>query len=279
VSCTEFQVTIENAFLFYSHWLEAQPVSSHTKRVYESRMKQFVRFCHGLPTGECDNAEAPKMLDRAIVHYKQFLKDSLKVKSSSINSNLIAINNFCRFLGLELTIERETFPSPIPRVMTEDETHAFLDALERRNSSRDTALVFLFLHAALKIGKCSALNVEDVKEMAGEVVLRINEHSSRRTDGACYKPKLISLDQNTSKAVLAWLTEREKKFLHPGPALFVNARAQRISTSGIDYLVKKIGWDARLSVSAEFLRRSGIAHRQTRPHEIVLTTHAVAIGA
>jgi site-specific recombinase XerD len=81
---------------------------------------------------------------------------------------------------------------------------------------------------------------------AGKAILSVDR------DGASRK---LPLDEATRGALMAWLIERERKGVQPTEqALFVNSSGQRISTQGLDLIVRKIGVKARINLSAQVLR-------------------------
>jgi integrase/recombinase XerC len=213
-----------------------------------------------------------RSLTAAIFEYWAFLKASQNVTKSSMNNNLTAISNFCEYLGLkQLNIKalRENIPVSPHRTLSAEEQNLFLDAVNMRQSSRDQAIALLFFNTGIRIGECVALNVEDVVITAhtGRLIIRPNG-----SDSCC--PRELHLDEATRKALLNWLRNRENLYPnHAENALFLNVRGQRLAIPGLDFVIRSIGWRARLELSAQILRRTFLVNQLNSG---VHSSHALA---
>lgn len=89
---------------YHSHLLQLR-LSCNTRIAYKYQVAQFLRW---LQDSSIELNKEPSARDQAIAQYKNYLKNNKGVKTTSINSALTAIKNFCQFMGLgEPHIERE----------------------------------------------------------------------------------------------------------------------------------------------------------------------------
>jgi site-specific recombinase XerD len=141
--------------------------------------------------------------------------------------------------------------------LTPEEQQQFLQAVERRRSARDRALALILFYTGIKIGECFALDVDDV--ILTSHTGRIKVHSGESKKNACRE---LVLNEATRKAVLAWLIERsEKSPIGSESALFLNSRGNRLAIAGIDFVIRSIGWNARIGLSAQILRRTFLVNQ------------------
>jgi site-specific recombinase XerD len=230
----------------YKQWLGQQAITPNTLRVYHSRIKQFLNF---LEYGNLSDPsiDDPESLKRAMRLYLDFLKKA-KRGNVTINANINALKNFSQFLGLaETELKRERRYRKAAKLLSIDEQKTFLRSVEQQESPRDRALALTLLYTGLRIGDCARLNIGDLA--AGITCICLPNEAK------------LPLNDLTSNAMRQWLEARQKL---PGAeaasALWVTNDGQRLSISGITFVVKRIGWEAKLTVSAELLRRTCLAN-------------------
>jgi site-specific recombinase XerC len=132
--------------------------------------------------------------------------------------------------------------------LTPQEKTDLLQVLQTWGSVKDRAVILLFLYTGIRLGECAALNVGDVVVTAhtGKVIVPNKKISGCRN---------IPLDEPARKAMLAWLVERSRRFATTSnQALIVNPKGQRISTAGLDLIVRKLGIRSHCVLSAQVLR-------------------------
>jgi site-specific recombinase XerC len=68
----------------------------------------------------------------------------------------------------------------------------------------------------------------------------------------------VTLNERTAFAVRQWLAERQ---ILGGrdDGLWLTKQGKRLSVSGIAFVIKRIGWQAKLRISVEMLRRTWLA--------------------
>jgi integrase/recombinase XerC len=238
-------------FTDYLAWLARQPLSENTRRTYLTQVRQYCAYLEQSSPGYGNPVRDPHARDYAVRDYKAHLKTVQKRKPNTVNIALAAIDHFYGFLNMgPAKVRREELPQQAPRALNRDEQKHFLRAVERCPSIRDRAVALLLFHTGLRVGECSALDMDDVVMSArrGRVIVRQGK-------GETYRE--VPLNAEARKAQKEWLQERQRRF--PGtamPAFFLNRQGIRLSTRAIDLLVRKLGQEAGLSISAHILRHT-----------------------
>ncbi len=237
---------------WYQVWLEQQPLTPNTRRAYHSRVKQFFLFFEYASLGDQCQDSLSGLTD-AMPHYLNFLKKSKNTDRATINANINALNNFAIFLNLQdPQLKREHCYAKQARVLAPYEQNKFLDSVERQESTRDKALALVLFSTGLRIGECARLDGSDIVEgVTGIAGISLRDRT------------MVALNEQTASAVRQWLAERHKLVLREtdsgNSGLWLTKSAQRLSVSGIAFVIKRIGWQANLLVSAEMLRRTWLA--------------------
>jgi site-specific recombinase XerD len=252
-------------FADYKTWLKRQPLSVHTKRAYHTQVRQFCVYLDQTDHEYGDPLKDEHARDYAVRDYKAYLKTIRKRKPTTVNSALAAIDNFYRFLQLPpADVKREDLPQQAPRALTGDEQKRFLRAVERCPSIRDQAIASLLFYTGLRIGECAALNQDDVlvSSRKGTVIVRQGKRDSYRE---------VPLNADVRKALDAWITTRGKKFpANKNEAFFLNRQGAQLSTRAIDMVVRKLGEEADVSLSAHILRHTCITNLVRNGTDLVL---------
>jgi site-specific recombinase XerD len=234
----------------YKEWLTKQSVTSNTLRAYHSRVKQFLLFLEYANLSE--QSSDGNSMNEAMSLYLDFLKESKKSDKVTVNANVNALNNFSQFLGLKDTqLKREQCYSKPTKGLTLEEQERFLNSIERQQSARDKALALVLLSTGLRIGDCARLNVSDIAAGFASITL---------ANGAS-----VPLNKDAKLAVRNWLEERQTLAdVAAESALWLTKQGQRISISGIAFVIKRIAWQANLVLCAEVLRRTWLTNATDR---------------
>lgn len=237
----------------YSLWLERTCPSPHTRRIYLSRVKQFLRVISDpnlFPLSGLDIHE-PNTWTVAINAYK--LSVQQEVKPSTINAALNGIQNFVRFLKLGNAVRMQHVCLPYQlKTLTIADQQRFITALRQSENAKHRAIGMLLFSTGIKVGQLTALDLHDIslKEDRGTLFLK--------QDGNLE----IALSQPVVQALREWLGER-KQLAKNDRALFLNQRGKRLATSTIDPLIRKMGTQARLYVSPQVLRHTFLEKQST----------------
>ncbi len=165
---------------------------------------------------------------------------------------MAAADHFYQFVGLpKAKVKREDLPAEAPRALTKNEQKKLIRAAECARRAKDRAVVTLFLHTGIRISECADLNLDDVYAQG-----RKNRIIIRNGKGGRYRE--VPLNSEACDAIQAWLQDRAKKFegRETDCALFINQQGRRMSTSALDLIVRKIGQDAGVELSAHVLRHT-----------------------
>jgi integrase/recombinase XerD len=239
----------------YKSWLKMQPFSEHTKRNYVSQVERFVNFVQQAIGKQEDFSSNPARLQKQVEDYITHLRNSASSKASSINTSLTAIASFQRFLGLgSILRKREKLLAKPPRILTREENARLLEVLEECASPKECAIVLLFLSTGIRLGECAALTVNDISLIGNSGTLAV--YNEKTGDS-----RKLPLHEPTATACALWLEERHNWLRGVWEkALFINYRGKRISTQGLDLIVRKMGINARMILSAQVLRDTCLAN-------------------
>jgi len=239
----------------YKEWLRQQTLTRNSQRAYYSRIRQFLLF---LEYAKLSNRalEDSDSLNELMDLYLSFLKQS-KNEPRSLNANVNALNNFASFFGLQgIQLKRERCYYKQAKILSEVDQKKFVASAQRQESARDRALALALLYTGLRIGDLARLSV---KEIAIDTDWKNNntDISYIRLGNGTRLP----LNKSTTLAIKQWLAERAKiNCPEAESSLWLTNQGQPLSISGITFVIKRVGWQAGLLVSAEMLRRSRLAN-------------------
>src|SRR5712692_10270616 len=243
--------TVSEALAAYDQWLPTQPLSNHTRLTYLTQVNRYCSYLSTLHWEYGHPLQEPHARDYAVRDYKTALKVVHHARPSSVNLGLAAVDHFYRFLGLPTPqVAREDLPALAPRALEPPEQKRFLRAVERCSSVRDRAIALLLFYTGLRISECAALTVEDVRlsSRKGLVIVRTGKGNTYRE---------VPLNAEVRTALDAWLEQRKKLVAQRNEsALFLTKRGTRLATRTIDEVLRRLGQDAKLSLSAHILRHT-----------------------
>jgi site-specific recombinase XerD len=201
--------------------------------------------------------------DWAIRDYKRHLKAVERWKPASVNLALAALDSFYTQLGLgRPVVRREDLPAQAPKALTEEQQRRLLRMAERA-SPRDRAIVVMLLYTGLRLAELVTLDVEDVRISArkGLVVVRSGK-------GDAYRE--VPLNALVRQVLEEWLAEREARAGEAERALFVARGGRRLSKRSVDDVVRGLGEDAGVKLSAHALRHTFLTRMVRQGSDLVL---------
>src|SRR6266568_3307410 len=228
--------TVSEALAGYEQWLPSQPLSNHTRRTYLTQVNRYCIYLSTLHWEYGHPLQEPHARDYAVRDYKTTLKVVHHAKPSSVNLGLAAVDHFKRFLR----------------------------TVERCSSVRDRAIALLLFYTGLRISECAALTVDDVRlsSRKGLVIVRMGKGNSYRE---------VPLNAEVRTALDAWLEQRQKLVSQQNEsALFLTKQGTRLATRTIDDVVRRLGQEANLSLSAHILRHSCLTNLVRNGNDLVL---------
>jgi integrase/recombinase XerC len=255
-----------------------QNASAHTVRAYQSDLTQLLLHV-AAERGVTAEALAPAALDRAAV--RSFLAAVYAARHSRATAarKLAAVRAFVRYLRRQSIMDRDPgllVATPkrdvrVPAHLSEPEATALMDApaVDTPLGRRDRAILELFYAAGLRLSELAGLDLEDV-DLRGRMV---------RVLGKGGKERLVPMNTSAALAIRAYLPDRDRlveaarrhssqrplstpRRRAPAEPLFVNYRGRRLSTRGIDRLVRRhvAASGGRPDISPHALRHSFATH-------------------
>src|SRR5260370_27751033 len=257
--------TLEQTLTGYDLWLDRQPLAAKTRIAYRLQVHQYGTYLAQRSPTAGDPLRTPFARDYAVRDYKTYLKTERQAKPTSVNLALAAIDHFHQFIGNDRPqVQRESLPVQAPRALKPEEQKAFLRAIERTSSVRDKAIAQLLFYTAIRLAECAVLNLDDVRVSSRKGVVII--HSGK---GDTYRE--VHLNAEVREALRIWLKGRAKQFSQTSDsALFLNLKGNRLSARSIDLIIRRIGADAHLELSAHVLRHTCLTNLVRRGNDLVL---------
>ena len=254
---------IEETVSAYLAWLERQPLAPATRRAYRTKVNQFATWLGATDLSFGDPLADPHARDYAVRDFKGHLKQR-RYSPRTVNLALAALDNFYRFVGLgSPSVRREDLPGEAPRALDADAQRRLLRAVERRPLARDRAIATVALFAGLRLAELAALDLDDVAVSArkGKVIVR-------RGKGDAYREVPLNADARTSLG--AWLGARQGWPGAEGQPVFLSRKGARLTVRSIDLIIRSIGSEAGLSLSAHVLRHSCLTNLVRAGSDVVL---------
>jgi site-specific recombinase XerD len=232
--------------------LAMRDLSANTIKAYIRDLRLFAKWFEGTN----GDRFAPAVITPIdLREYKSYLLTVQELKPVTINRKLSSISAFCRWSveqGLTEAdpsqhISQVSEVTLAPKWLTKNEQYALIRSVQKENNARDLALIMVLLHTGLRVSEVSNLRLSDVKisERKGSLTVR-------RGKGSKYR--LVPLNADVRMALSAYISRRPKV---DHEYVFVGKRGERLKPWGIQYLINKYAYDARLeNVTPHTLRHT-----------------------
>lgn len=225
---------------FTDRLMKQKMVSPQTIAAYRDTFRLLLRYTHKrrktIPSDlGLEDFDAPLICD-----FLDHLQKERKSSPRTRNQRLAAIRSFFRYVGLEepafaeriqriLAIPTKRWEKRTVDFLTRTEVDALLAAPDTGfwAGRRDHALLSLCVHTGLRVSELTGLRCEDV-------ALGIGSHV--RCHGKGRKERGVPLSKALARTLRVWLRERNGQDCDP---LFPNARGQKLSRDGVDYILRK----------------------------------------
>jgi len=244
--------------------------SPHTIRNYRSDLLQFRDY---LAEGRATVAVDVRSVDALRIRGFLSILFERQEKKSSIARKLSAVRAFFKFLKREGVLAEN--PSTIvstpkqdktlPRIMTEEEMNAFLNAVAEATKTgepamrRDRALLEMLYASGLRVSELVGLDLRSVNFGDGMVLVR----------GKGRKERIVPFGSKAKQALEDYLPVRQRilqeRKKSGQQALFLNVWGERLTTRSVDRLVKKYvrHYGPAVKVSPHSLRHAFASHLLT----------------
>jgi site-specific recombinase XerD len=225
---------------FTQRLMQQRQASPHTISSYRDTFRQFLKFSgqrlHKTPSQlQFEEINAP-----LIIAFLDDLEKRQKVSVRSRNLRLTALHSFFRFAAFEapaysaqiqrvLAIPSKRFTRTLVPFLTRGEVDALLAAPDQSTwfGRRDHAFILLAVQTGLRLSEMTGLQRQDVIQGTGAHV---------RVIGKGRKERCTPIARSTLAVLRAWLREPQRG---EETVLFPNARGQRLSVHGVQYLLTK----------------------------------------
>jgi integrase/recombinase XerC len=247
----------------YLTWLEGRPLAARSREAYGHHVSRFLAWLGDRSPVDGDPLVDVDARDWAVRDYKRHLKAVERWKPASVNLALAALDSFYTQLGLgRPVVRREDLPAKAPRAITEDQQRRLLRMAERA-SARDRAIVVLLLYTGLRLAELVALDVGDVRVSArkGLVIVRSGK-------GDAYRE--VPLNALVRQVLEEWIAERKAKAPEGEKAFFIGRSGRRLSKRSVDDVVRGLGDDAGVKLSAHVLRHTFLTRMVRQGSDLVL---------
>ncbi len=243
---SDHQTELVNQYKLYVTWLQGAALSAHTIRNYNTQARNFVRFVTARNLKLSQSS-----IESILSQYRDELQHQHTTSPASICTKLKSVMRFLQFIGIVACIPAVDVPKQYGAdVLSVDEIQRLLNSCSR-DSNRHQLLVHLFLSAGLKLSEAANLELGDIQHNQGTLYLRIKSAAGYR---------LIAAGPYVATRLLAWLKERSShQVANSSSYLFPSATGSTTAPAVIDFIVRRIGWRAGLTVSAQLLRNTCMA--------------------
>ncbi|MFC4521469.1 site-specific integrase [Cupriavidus pinatubonensis] len=225
---------------FTQRLMQQRQASPHTISSYRDTFRQFLKFAqqrlHRQPSRmNFEEIDAP-----LVVAFLDDLEKHQGVSVRSRNLRLTAIHSFFRYAALEtpthsaqiqrvLAIPSKRFTRTLVQFLNRQEVDALLAAPDQRTWSgrRDHAFLLVAVQTGLRLSEMTGLKRDDLVFGTGAHV---------RVIGKGRKERCTPIVRSTLAVLKAWLREPKRG---EGDVLFPNARGERLTVHGVQYLLNK----------------------------------------
>jgi site-specific recombinase XerD len=225
---------------FTQRLMQQRQASPHTIRSYRDSFHQFLKFT-AQRLGKAPSRLAFQQIDAPLITaFLEHLEQHQGLSARSRNLRLTALRSFFRFAAFEapahsaqiqrvLAIPGKRFRRTLVPFLTRAEVEALLAAPDQRSWSgrRDHAFMLLAVQTGLRLSEMTGLQRPDL-------ILGTGAHV--RVMGKGRKERCTPLARSTLTVLKAWLREPPRG---DGQVLFPNAKGQRLSVHGVQYLLNK----------------------------------------
>jgi len=247
----------------YIGWLEGRPLAARSRQAYGHQVRRYLAWLGDRSPVDGDPLGDEAARDWAVRDYKRQLKAVERWKPASVNLALAALDSFYTQLGLgRPVVRREDLPAKAPRALTEEQQRRLLRMAERA-SARDRAIVVMLLYTGLRLAELVALDLDDVRVSArkGLVLVRSGKADAYRE---------VPLNALVRQVIEEWRSERQRRAPEGERAFFLGRGGRRLAKRSVDDVVRGLGEDAGMKLSAHILRHTFLTRMVRQGSDLVL---------
>ena len=230
---------------YLTHYLGGQRnMSPNTIKAYRDAFVLFLNFCRDHRDISLERLQL-KHLDVAFIEgFLDYLADERQCSPRTVNQRLAVIHAFFRYIQAEvpehlvrcqriLAIPYRRYTKPIVGYLSKAHLAALLTQpnLHTRDGRRDATLLSVLYDTGARVQELINLSAEDVS---------LDPPAQVRLLGKGRKMRAVPLMDNTVTLLRDYLQEHQlHRAEHDDRALFCNRQGNRLSRSGVRYLLNK----------------------------------------
>lgn len=256
---TDAQRLIATELDLFVQWLTTAEMKDSCRRIYLGRVQQVKTFYekHYAGTGKANAVGLSELLSAYIANAKQ----DGTLTPVTINNVVSTFRMLGRAYGV--CIDGLCSEPLDPKwnnnertCLSQKDQDNLIAAARAGRTSRDVALVLLFLCTGIKIGECTHLKTSDLVWSDGAVKVRI----IRKNREVCE-----AVPNALRNALQSWILERQKhRSGQLSDHLFPGQSGGQITTAAVDIALRKVGWRAALKVNAGVLRNTYLQSKSSK---------------
>ena len=260
---------------FQSHLEDERQASPHTVRNYLSDLRQFLAQVAAAGSGQGAPLSRPDQIDADMIRAYLKVLHQRGVEARTLGRKLASLRSFLHLMerrghvggNVARAVRTPKARRPLPNVLPIDHVFALLDTPPEPGSDapaawlrrRDQAILELFYASGIRVSELATLDTQSLDLAAGAM----------RVLGKGNRERQVFFGKTAAQALRDYLEARELGGIGQSEAaLFLNRHGQRLSTRGVQLLIKK------------HCRRTGVSTR-TSPHTLrhAFATHLLDNGA
>lgn len=249
---TDFSIHVTN---FLTHYLAAQRnLSPNTIKAYRDVFTLLLRFCRDVQDIAPEKLRLQQIDVSLVEAFLDYLETERKSSPSTRNHRLATLHAFFRYVQAEepthmlqcqkiLAIPLRRHAPPMVGYLSKEELVEVLaqPAPHTSEGRRDAVLLSVLYDTGARVQELIDLSVGDV---------RLDPPAQLRLRGKGRKMRAVPLMDNTAQLLRDHLQENHLDLSnHFDKPLFQNARHQRLSRSGVRYILQKYLVSARSKLS------------------------------
>lgn len=230
---------------YLTHYLPVQRnLSSNTIRSYRDTFKQLLEFCRDEKNINIIRLTIHQVDKKCIEDFFLWLQKCREISPSTYNQRLCAVHAFFEYIMMEkpeymehcrqiLKIPNLKAPKPSAKYLTTDALKSILAAPDTttKQGRRHLVILTVLYDTAARVSELSDIRIKDV---------RLEYPSSITLHGKGHKVRTVPIMKQTTALLKKYFNEnRINSQIHSDMPLFWNVHGQKLSRSGITYIIQK----------------------------------------
>ena len=233
--------------LYLNYLIFERHYSDLTKKAYEIDINDFLKFMNINHNFNSFNDVTYKDIEA----YLTYLNEDRKLSKNSISRKISSLRAFYTFLlknkyikdNIFKNIEIKKRTKYLPQFLYENEINDLIDSIDGCSSldERNHALLELLYSTGIRVSECSNLKIKQLNLKNKFILIHGKGNKDRYVPFGNYA--LNSMNRYLKDGRLRLLKNRDNDYV------FLNNHGNKISVSGIQYIIKKICKNSKLNIN------------------------------